>query len=212
MPGRHASAALRASTPPATIAGQVVSGLMGEQIGTKFPVIPLPQDLCTEMTGPRQLLHVAPISVSVPPQLCKGKIVGLQRMQSLPLPVAGKQRRHSLPVILGRRGYRNSVEVNVVFPMKGRSFTRNLGQMTRYIRNHAEEINIAGGARDAVILRHNKASAAVQIDLLLQERVNVCKKRAPGLGGFEIIRHRAAARLSESLRDANTRRLPGNAF
>jgi hypothetical protein len=52
----------------------------------------------------------------------------------------------------------------------------------------------------------------VQIDLLLQERVNVCKKRAPGLGGFEIIRHRAAARLSESLRDANTRRLPGNAF
>jgi hypothetical protein len=67
--------------------------------------------------------------------------------------------------------------------------------VTEDIRDNAQKIDIARGPCDTIELHGHEAAAAVQVNILGEEGVNLREKGSPRLWRLLNLSHRATARL-----------------
>jgi hypothetical protein len=151
-------------------------GLVSYKIRAKLVVIAVFQYLQLEMASTRKLLHVLTIPPGVPLQLGKSQIVSFKREKLKLMPATWKHRRQSIFVVFGRRADGNSIQVYLMLPVQGGSFTGNSHKMLSNTWYNTYEIHVFCAADDAIKLNRDEAAAAMQSNWFIEERVQFSEK------------------------------------
>jgi hypothetical protein len=121
-----------------------VALFMREDLGTKFLVVSLSQDIGVEVARLSESLDIVTIAFEVPFQFRECQIVGFQREKVEPWPSSFKERNQPLLIVLRWRSDGDCVQVDLVLVMESGTFAADLCQFLPHRRDNAQEIDIAG--------------------------------------------------------------------
>jgi hypothetical protein len=151
--------------------------LVSHKIRAKLVVIAVFQYLRLEMASTCKLLHVITIPPGVPLYFDKSQIMSLKREKLKLMPGTWKHRYQSIFVVFGRRADGNGIQVYLMLPAQGGSFTGNSHKMLSNTWYNTYEIHVFCAADDAIKLNRDEAAAAMQPNWFIEERVQFSEER-----------------------------------